>query len=233
MPKRTGNLVVSNLCRSVGGMPLMPPISFELEPGHIAFFRGKSGTGKSTAQRVIAGLDPPDTPDSVILEGQSPFETTLPVWRTRVMLVSQSRVTLNGSPIALFERALTLDVRKRNATPSKTVSDFVEAASALGLSETTLGKDWRVLSGGENQRAALALALALQPPCLLLDEVTSALDVEAVEQVENAIVRILALGTSVVMVTHDPDQPGRLEARLPAEHAHFVCFANPNTEILA
>lgn len=234
----SGRLAVSNLSRTLNGSRLMPTLSFELEPGHVAFFRGSSGCGKSTALRLIGALDPPDpVPTSqhkppISLDGLSPADVTAPVWRTRVMLVAQTRVTLDGTPIDLFQRALGLDVRIRGLAPSKPSEAFIDAAVALGLSEETLEREWRVLSGGENQRAALALSFALQPACLLLDEVTSALGMSSTKQVEKATARLALAGTSVIMVTHDDDQPDRLRALLPADHTQVIHFEIPNDNVV-
>jgi ABC-type iron transport system FetAB ATPase subunit len=229
---RPESLVVTSLTRSVDGHSLVPPLSFTLDPSHVLFLTGPSGAGKSSALRLIAGLDPPDPPAAaarppVLLDGRTPADVTVPVWRTRVMLVQQTRVALEGSPLDLLELALGLDVRAWEPAAPDAAAEFLRVAASLSLAADLCGKEWKLLSGGENQRAALALALALRPAVLLLDEVTSALDPAATRQVEEAVAAAAAAGTSVIMVSHDPDQPDRIRARMPLDaHARVLDFGN-------
>jgi ABC-type iron transport system FetAB ATPase subunit len=221
-------LVVDRLRRSVGGKRLMPTLSFELRPGQIIFFTGPSGSGKSTALRLIANLDPPDCDSgSITLGSLTPAELTSPVWRSRVMYVPQSRVSQTGTPATLFQRAVDFAVRAEDPVKLTVEQDLLPVCAEIYISEAQVHQEWQELSGGEAQRASLAIALALQPNILLLDESTSALDKKATTLVETLIKNACARsGTSVIWVSHDQNQPGRLGLNRSRDCIDFATLRN-------
>lgn len=230
-----GTLTARHLSRTLRGALLSPALTLSLPPGHVAFFRGPSGCGKSTALRLLAALDPPDPAPSAALAlgAHTPASLSPPAWRTRVHLVAQARVALPGSPADLLTRAAGLQARAHPSTaPPPSVAALTAAAAALGLPQDALDREWAALSGGENARAALALALALRPACLLLDEVTSALDAPAARRAEEAIASLARDGAAVVMVTHDEEQPARMQALLPEGHTQVVLFGQTAERIV-
>jgi ABC-type iron transport system FetAB ATPase subunit len=221
-------LVVDRLRRSVGGKRLMPTLSFELRPGQIIFFTGPSGSGKSTALRLIANLDPPDCDSgSITLGSLTPAELTSPVWRSRVMYVPQSRVSQTGTPATLFQKAVDFAVRADDPVKLTVEQDLLPVCAEIYISEAQVHQEWQELSGGEAQRASLAIALALQPNILLLDESTSALDKKATSLVETLIKNACARsGTSVIWVSHDQNQPGRLGLDRSRDCIDFATLRN-------
>jgi ABC-type lipoprotein export system ATPase subunit len=92
-------------------------------------------------------------------------------------------------------------------------SELAALAGRLGVRADRLDAPVGQLSTGEKQRLSLIRALLPGPPVLLLDEPTGPLDEESVTQVETLLQERMAAGTSIVMVTHDPSQAGRLGAR--------------------
>ncbi|KAI8467845.1 MAG: ciliary BBSome complex subunit 2 [Monoraphidium minutum] len=193
-----------NLMRALPGKaaPVFSGISFSVSPGDVLFIRGPSGAGKTLLLRAVALLDPLQG-GALRLRGQTPSELGIPVWRTEVTYVHQARVDFPGTPLEFFEAARGLAARK-----GRPCGDLAALAGAMGLeSEVVLNQKWASLSGGQAQRAALAVAVALRPSVLLLDEPTSACDPDAAMRVE-AVLR--ASGAAVVWVTHDPGQPRRV-----------------------
>lgn len=199
--------------------------NLELQLGEIVFLTGPSGCGKTTALRLLANLDVPDS-GSVFLNGKSSKHYGQAVWRTLVTYVPQSRISMNGTPLQLFKRVCAFRARHgtcaeeepvelsmEEGIPYKTPSDrFIDIAESLDLStHNVVRQSWSELSGGQAQRAMIALAIATRPKVLLVDEPTSACDPASTILVENAL---QATNASIVWVSHDPTQPERVAGRL-------------------
>mmetsp|Transcript_9209 Transcript_9209/g.16187 ORF Transcript_9209/g.16187 Transcript_9209/m.16187 type:complete len:249 (+) Transcript_9209:146-892(+) len=200
------SLVVTGLTISVDKKPILRSLDFALAPtGDRLFVRGPSGCGKTLLLRCIAGLDRLQT-GSVMLGGQSPAAIGWPLWRVHVLYVLQSRVQLKGTPADFY-----LECQQLKAQRGRARGDLPALIHDLGLEQTILNQAWTTLSGGQAQRVMLALALALRPSVLLLDEPTSACDPVSTRRVEAAIARS---GISCVWVSHDAEQPGRVGGRL-------------------
>lgn len=194
------DFVARDLCRRIDGRPLFAAVSFRLRSGERLVVQGPSGSGKSQLLRCLAWLVEPDE-GSISLDGRLPPAWGVPRWRARVRYVPQ-RPDLPGSAAAFAEE--TLHYRSR-PTGGSTAADPAVIAAGLGIDDPTWRRPWHELSGGEQQRAALALAVASDPAVLLLDEPTSALDADA-----TAAVEALLAGRTLVWVTHDDAQAARL-----------------------
>lgn len=211
-------LRIHNIYRRINGKPITPLLQLEVQPGEIAFLVGPSGCGKSSALRIIACLDPfessialdDDTPP-LILGNQTPQSLTVPGWRRRVMYLSQTRIGVQGSPVDSFITAMNLAARAVDLCTSSVERDFLPACADVGLGEELANQEWQTLSGGQAQRAALAIRLAMRPNVLLLDEITSACDPDSTRLVEAAVRKHSdKFGTTILWVTHDPQQPARV-----------------------
>jgi ABC-type iron transport system FetAB ATPase subunit len=204
-PSRRHALVVSGLDCAVGGRAVHASLSFAVASGEALFVRGPSGAGKSLLLRALAGLDAPDA-GRVVLDGATLEDLGAPAWRARVCYVPQSRVPHEGTPARLYVAA-----QKFAAQRGRPRGDLPALVHALGLEQAALHRSWASLSGGEAARAALAVAVALRPDVLLLDEPTAALDAASARRVERAL---KASGAALVWVSHDPAQPGRVGGRV-------------------
>lgn len=212
------------------GRPLLSGITARLEAGARTVVMGPNGAGKSLLLRLCHGLLTP-TEGRVRWGGGA----HLPTQRVRhaQAMVFQRPVMLRRSAAANLRHALALagmGWRARRVAA-------LEALELFGLAHIA-HRPARVLSGGEQQRLALARAWALKPEVLFLDEPTAALDPAATLAVEMAVQEFHQAGTKIVMTTHDLGQArrladevlfltrGRLVEHAPA-HAFFKQPASP------
>jgi len=174
--------------------------------GRLYTLAGPNGAGKSTLLAILAFLSPPT-------EGEVYYAGARVDWargsvrdrRLKVTLLHQSPYLFGGTVRAnvafgLKARGIAGDAQRRSVA---------RALEAVGLGEFGDRKA-RELSGGEAQRVAMARALALEPEVLLLDEPLANIDRETAALLESVIASLPARGTTVVMTTHDPDHPARL-----------------------
>lgn len=177
---------------------LLGPCSFALEGAGPTLIMGPNGAGKSLLLRLAHGLLTP-----------SSGRVTWLAERPRQAMVFQHPVMLRRSAIANLTHALAV-----NKTPRRQRHDLAHAALARFGLQTKANTPARVLSGGEQQRLALARAWVLAPRVLFLDEPTSALDPAATKAVEEAVLAFKAQGTRILMTTHDIHQARRLAAEV-------------------
>jgi putative ABC transport system ATP-binding protein len=173
------------------------PFNLELSIGACAAVTGPSGSGKSLLLRMIADLDPNE--GEVWLNGQERAAIPAPEWRKRTIYVSAESGWWADTVIEHFPRS------GRTA-----VAGLVDK---LGVRADRLDAPVAQLSTGEKRRFSLVRALLVNPPVLLLDEPTGPLDEESVVRVEALLRERMEMGTSILMVTHDPNQASRLGGR--------------------
>lgn len=172
-------------------------VSLTMGTGQSVAVVGPSGSGKSSLISLLAGLAPP-TSGTVLVFGEAPSAAAaLPVG---VMLQNPAR---NLFALATATENVMLVARAVGAGRTAARTRAGELLAATGLSSAG-DKRIRELSGGEQQRLALAVALANSPRLLLADEPTSQLDRASGEQVAQLLQRVhLAGDMAVVVVTHD------------------------------
>jgi putative ABC transport system ATP-binding protein len=182
-------LLVKNLRSAFAG-----PFELNLGTGACAAITGPSGSGKSLFLRMIADLDPSE--GKVWLNERERGSMPAPQWRRQATYVSAESGWWADRVIEHF------DVNRR--------SEVAALAARLGLRPDLLDAPVAQLSTGEKQRFSLVRALLPSPPVLLLDEPTGPLDEESVAKVEALLRERKATGTSILLVTHDPNQAERL-----------------------
>ncbi|KAG2182469.1 hypothetical protein INT43_007399 [Umbelopsis isabellina] len=182
------------------GSTLFKNVSISLERGDVLALRGPSGVGKTTFLKCLAELITHEA-GTTMLDGKTSSEVGVPVWRSKVMYVPQRPSAHTGTPMDLFHQA----TKYASQSKKKNLGDPIEFGIEWGLSDSHFHENWSTLSGGEMQRASLAVALALLPEVLLLDEPTSALDPESTLLVEKTLKKY-----TCVWITHSTDQADRV-----------------------
>ncbi len=190
-------LAFSRVTYIVGGERLFGEASFEIGPRQRTVILGPNGAGKSLLLRLAHGLIAPSN-GQVLWRGGGDADTTQ-------AMVFQRPVLLRRSVLANIEHALKLKGIGRIDRRSRARG----ALAMAGLTEMA-ERPARVLSGGEQQRLALARAWALEPQILFLDEPTASLDPSAIRSVETMIDGFHAAGVKIVMTTHDMGQAARV-----------------------
>ncbi len=189
----------------LGGVRALDGLSLTLEPGLRTVVLGPNGAGKSVLLRTLHGLIAPTT---------GTVSWHRPV---RQAMVFQRPVMLRRSALANVRYALAV-----SGMPEPERTKLASSALArVGLADIAY-RPARVLSGGEQQRLALARAWALRPGILFLDEPTASLDPGATAEIERVISSIAAEGTRIVMTTHNLGQARRLADEIVFIHAGRV-----------
>jgi tungstate transport system ATP-binding protein len=186
------------LCYRVGDANRIDGIDLDLAPHSLTAIMGPNGAGKSLLLRLLHGLIEP-TAGQVIWGGQ-PLHAG---WRRRQAMVFQRPVLLRRSVSANIR--FVLNLRGMDSSRERVLAVLEE----VGLSDRA-DQPARLLSGGEQQRLALARALALEPQVLFLDEPTANLDPFSMAAIESIVTRSHDRGTKIVLVTHDIGQARRL-----------------------
>lgn len=211
----------------IAGKRLIDRVSLDLTAGPRTIILGPNGAGKSLLMRLCHGLIAPSA-GRIVWEGADARAA-----RRRQAMVFQTPVMLRRSALANVVYALKLQGVPRPERSTRAM----EALARTGLGALA-HQPARSLSGGEQQRLALARAWATGPELLFLDEPTASLDPAATAAVEEIVLQMDRAGTKIVMTTHDLGQArrladeilfmhrGRLLERLPA--VRF--FDRPSTE---
>jgi putative ABC transport system ATP-binding protein len=182
-------------------------IDLRVQPGEYVALMGRSGSGKSTLLQLVAGSDSP-TGGRVIVDGvdlsHADEATRTSVRGTRVGVVFQSQ---NLPPFLSLEEGIVLACALAGRAADNAVARAALAAAGLeGRERHRPGQ----LSGGEQQRAAVATVLATRPRILLADEITGELDSENAARLLDLLGEVHAAGNlTIIAATHDPNVAAR------------------------
>ena len=209
-------LQLKNIDKSFGTSQVAQNISLSVEGGGVLAVLGKSGCGKSTLLKIIAGLTPADGGE-VWLNGRD--ITLMPSEKRNISLMFQDYALfphLNAWQNAAFGLKMRKVPRKEAEQRARQALDEVGLGSEAERSVDSL-------SGGEQQRLALARALVTQPDLLLLDEAFSSLDTHLRRHLRDQTVRrIRRQNIPAILVTHDPEEAFTLADRIALMHAGRV-----------
>jgi tungstate transport system ATP-binding protein len=192
-------LQLDGVCFAAGGRNIIDHVTLEIGGGPRTLILGPNGAGKSVLMRLCHGLLQPSA-GAVIWRGAANGDRP----RQQAM-VFQRPVMLRRSALA----NITYGLKLAGIAPGERELRARDVLEVVGLLHVA-ARPARVLSGGEQQRLALARAWALNPEVLFLDEPTANLDPGATRDIESIIAAIHASGTKIIMSTHNLGQARRL-----------------------
>jgi tungstate transport system ATP-binding protein len=200
---------------AAGGVPILREVTLTIEAGPPTLVIGPNGAGKSVLLRLLHGLLTPGA-------GRVTWAGT----GRRQAMVFQRPVLLRRSVLANVLYPLRL------AGIGDRAARAAEALALVGLAALA-DRPARRLSGGEQQRLALARAAALAPEVLFLDEPCASLDPAATRAVEEIVATLAARGTKIVMTTHDLGQARRLAGEVAFLHRGQVLEHGPAAQVFS
>ncbi len=213
-------LVLENVSLRADATMLLDRISLTIAPGAPTLIVGPNGSGKTTLLRLCMGLAAP-TSGRISWGGRSDSTPT------RRAFVFQRPVMLRRTAAANVAYALAQAGAPRAERAPRTAG----LLARVGLAELA-ARPARLLSGGEQQRLALARALARDPEILLLDEPTANLDPAATRAVEEIVLGAAQSGIKIVMTTHDLGQVRRLLGDVIFLARGALCERAPTSDFL-
>jgi len=205
-----------------GGRRLVDRVDLAIAGGRRTVVMGANGAGKSLLLRLMHGLIPASRGE--VLWRDRPLDRA---GRRAQAMVFQRPVMLRRSVLANLRFALEVRGFRGAARQDREQA----ALRRAGLTELAQ-RPARVLSGGEQQRLALARALACEPEILFLDEPTSSLDPASTHAIEELINEAHAAGVTIVLVSHDQGQARRLGDDVVFLHAGRVVETGPVGQVL-
>jgi polar amino acid transport system ATP-binding protein len=220
-------LEIRGLSSAYGKNEVLTDVSLEIDRGEVVSLIGPSGSGKSTLLRVLIGLTRP-TAGEVFLDGERVRygdRRSVREMRDRVAIVFQQYNLFRNMTVMGNVTVTPLKVKKRNR-------DEVEKQAREWLARVGMADKLDAypdeLSGGQQQRVAIARALATNPEVLLLDEVTSALDPERVNEVLDTIRGLTEEGITMLIVSHEMAFVREVSTRVAMmDHGHIVEYGPP------
>jgi cell division transport system ATP-binding protein len=198
--------------RYPGGQEALKDVSFALESGELAFLTGRSGAGKSTLLKMIPAIERPSA-GSIVVNGQNVSalkRAAIPYLRRNIGLVFQDQKLLYDRsvhdnvilPLAFSGHAPREAARRARAALDKVGLLAREKANPIQL------------SGGEQQRLAIARAVVNRPALLIADEPTANLDAESAARILDIFVEFNQVGVTVLIATHDQGLVARYGKRV-------------------
>lgn len=191
---------INNVQKSFGNTVILDGVSLTINKGDVVSILGASGSGKSTLIRCINGLERLNGGDIKVGENSVKNKVELNEIRKKVSTVFQH---FNLYPhLTVLDNITLAPIEVLGWEKSKAIAKATELLNLVGLQDKSDSYPSQ-LSGGQKQRIGICRALAMEPECLLLDEVTSALDPEMTSEVLDVLADLARIGTTLIFVTHE------------------------------
>jgi cell division transport system ATP-binding protein len=187
--------------RYPGGQEALREVTFSLEAGELAFLTGRSGAGKSTLLKLIPAIERPSA-GSVLVNGKnvaSLKRAALPYLRRNIGLVFQDQKLLYDRSV--YDNVM-LPLAFSSHAPREAARRARAALDKVGLLSRERANPIQ-LSGGEQQRLAIARAVVTRPGLLIADEPTANLDADSAARILEIFVGFNQVGVTVLIATHD------------------------------
>lgn len=189
-------LIGKTIIKKYQDKEVLKGINITIEPGKITSLIGPSGSGKTTLLRVLSMLDLPDS-GSIVLDNQN---YRFPEDKNK-MITPWPKISVVFQQLFLWPH---LTLRQNILLPLKNNIDkkLIDELIDVLQMEEFIDRHPNQVSIGQRQRVAIARAIALKPNYLLLDEITSALDIEQVNAVLNYLLKLKERGMGILIVSH-------------------------------
>lgn len=186
---------IQGVSKTFEGKSLFENLSLQIEAGDFVIFSGPSGCGKTTLLNMIGALEPLDA-GQILVDGQDITKKRhqLDYFRTKIGFLFQNFALVDHKTVRQ-----NLEIVQKRYRAGRTIE---EVLSAVGL-EGKVDKKVYMLSGGEQQRVALARLMLKKCDIILADEPTGSLDQANAERVMTILQELNASGKTVILVTHD------------------------------
>jgi len=194
------------------GVPALSDVSFDVEKGEFVFLTGPSGAGKSTLLKVIFCAEHADE-GQIIIQGMNTFNlksSTIPYLRRNMGFVFQDYKLL---PHKTVYENITLALKVVGTPYGEIERRAFQVLKKVGMHDKRHLTPPK-LSGGEQQKVAVARALVNEPQVLLADEPTGNLDLQSAQEVFRLFRDINMKGTTVLVATHDRDMVRKMRRRI-------------------
>ncbi|WP_394280660.1 ABC transporter ATP-binding protein [Corynebacterium sp.] len=213
-------------------LTVLKGIDVQVSPGEFVSIVGTSGSGKSTLMNIIGLLDRPTT-GTYQLGGRDVLEAS----DNELALIRSLEIGFVFQNFNLIPRISALknvEVPMLYAGVSKweRTQRAEELLAAVGMGER-MDHDPSQLSGGQKQRVAIARAMSNNPSLILADEPTGALDTATGEMVMDIFTRLNAAGTTIVLITHNPEIAAATDRVLTMRDGLFISGSEPVTAPIA
>jgi len=221
-----------------GPVRAVEDVSFSLEPGDVMGLAGESGSGKSTIAHAMLRILPPPaliTGGQVLFQGQDVLSMNMRQlekfrWQSMSIVFQSAMNALN--PVMRIRDQLCDVMQHHGLSPAEARQRSARLFDLVGIEQKRLDAYPHQLSGGMRQRAVIAIALALEPPLLIMDEPTTALDVVVQKDILKQIGDLKGkFGFSILFITHDLSLLVEFATRIAIMYAGEIVERAPSFEL--